>query len=215
MPLERHTTFYELWDALAAPDACAICRLRRKRARAFMEGFFYENVNEPGLRENLHDSLGFSPEALSLAEDIHDALGLSIVYAALCDDVARRLVRPEPSLSPEQPCPLAAHARETEQRYLAEFARHYADEDLQARYETGFGFCVGHLREVLALLGDRTLRQRLCAAETRKFTALRDELKRFEAKNDYRNREPFGGEADGWQRALRKFRRPEQFGAPV
>lgn len=207
--LERHTTFYELWEALGVGDDCPICLLHRKRAHKFLNDFLYEKVNDAGMRSWLRDSLGFGAEACNLTAEVHDALGLSITYAALADEIQHRLAEPQPELTPTRMCPLAESMRETEARYLAEFARHYGEADPQGRHEAGFGFCLGHLREALSLLADRALRRRLALAEAQKYAALRDELRQFEAKNDYRNREPLGAEADAWQRALRKCRRPE------
>jgi len=210
MPPERHTTFYELWDALATGDDCPICLLHRQRARTFMESFFYENVNDPGMRQHLHDALGFGPEASALAEDLHDALGLSITYAALAFDVVQRLESSRARLEPAEPCPLTTVMRETEARYLHEFARHYAEHDLQDRHAAGFGFCLGHLAAVLQLIDDQPLRAKLRAVERGNFARLHGELQRFVEKSSYDNRVPLGPEADAWQRALRKFRHTER-----
>ena len=214
-PPERSTPFFELWDALAEPD-CPICVLARRRARQFMENFFYEHVNDAALRSRLRESLGFSPEALQMAAEIHDALGTSILYAALSADVTRRL-RGEvaDSLSPAGACPLAETVRSTEANYVDTFARHYRAADLQARHAESFGLCLGHLAQVLAALSDKSLRERLRCAEAVKYARLGEELDLFEAKNDYRNHEPFGAEVDAWQRAARKFRRPECPGRPA
>ena len=209
MPPERHTTFYELWDALAARDECGICLLHRRRARTFMESFFYEHVNDPGVRNHLHESLGFGPEASALAEELHDALGLSITYAALAFDVAQRLESPRAPLEASESCPLAAAMRETEARYLREFARYYGEKDVQDRHAAGFGLCLGHLAAVLYVIDDETLQAQLYHTEQEKFARLRDELQLFVKKSSYDNRVPLGSEADAWQRALRKFRRPE------
>lgn len=83
-----------------------------------MEELLYESVNSPGLREHLHEALGFCDEGRALAEELHDGRGLSILLASLAHDVAIRLSGPEPRLAPERHCPLAASNGEAESRYL-------------------------------------------------------------------------------------------------
>jgi hypothetical protein len=187
MPSERHTTFFELMDALASTEHCAICLLCAKRARGTMDALFYENVNDPTVRAHLHDSLGFGAEGSRLAVEIHDMLGLSIIYAALAADVRERLAGDRPKLSPERSCPLDENVRETEARFVAVLADHYGETDVQERHAAGFGFCLGHLAAVLGQLTDRVLRRRLVEVEKQKFTRLAEELNLFVAKSDYQH----------------------------
>ena len=209
MPFERHTVFYDVWDALGIPDDCPICFLHRRHAHKFMDDLLYENVNNPVLREHLRESLGFCDEGRALAEELHDGQGLSILLASLAHNVALRLRGLKPQLTPERPCPLAESTGEAEARYLRVFVRHYGESDVQKRHEAGFGFCLEHLGVCLSLFEDKDLRLRLCAAEKGKIEHLLAELQLYVDKCCYTNTSPIGGEANAWIRALRKFRRSE------
>jgi hypothetical protein len=206
---DRHTTFYEVWDALGTPGDCGLCALHGRRAHQFVANLFYENVNHPGLRAHWHESLGFGDEGRTIAAAEQDALGLSILYASLAHDLVQRLNHPPPKLHPARPGPLETVMRKTDARYLDEFVRHYGAADVQARHAAGFGLCLAHLDAVLRLLPDPALRMRLCEAERTLIARLQSELQLFADKSSYDSGQPFGPEADAWQRALRKFRRPE------
>jgi hypothetical protein len=205
--LPRHTTFYEIWDALGE-IACPICFLRQKGIRKYMDDTFYENVNDPGLRARLHESLGFCDEALELALEAKQPLGMSIIYAALAKDVAKRIDNNE-NLAPARACPMAERAADIEERYLSEFALRYQATDLQERHAASFGFCIAHLGRVVTLFPKRELRWQFLTTEAQKFRAFAAELNLFVKKNDYRNKEPFGAEANAWMRAAKKFHRLE------
>lgn len=77
--LPRGLAYYKLLEALKEPG-CPICRLGRANVEAYLENLLYENVNDPGVRENILAARGFcSFHAYQLVK-IGDALGLGIIY---------------------------------------------------------------------------------------------------------------------------------------
>ena len=48
----KHSIYYELRDALAGGD-CPICQLALRVVERFLDYLIYENVNDPGIRENI------------------------------------------------------------------------------------------------------------------------------------------------------------------
>jgi len=204
---ERHFTFFKIWDAFAQTE-CPLCYLTRKARNLFLSSLWYESVNDVGLRNRLHRSLGFSPEAAATSQAMGDSLGMSIVYRALSEDVADRL-HTHRSVHPAEPCPVAEHVAIMNRNSVTALAAHYVAEDVQALHDKSFAFCLQHIQEMLDALPTPGLQRTLRQIEEKKFRKLREELDTFIAKSDYQNHEPPGPERDAWLRAVRKFHRQE------
>jgi hypothetical protein len=205
---ERHFTFFKLWDAFEQEE-CPICYLSRKARDLFLSNLWYENVNDVGLRNHLHRSLGFCPDAGHRSISMGDDLGASIIYRSLCDDVADRLAKHD-AIVPTQHCPVADHVATMNRNYVQAFAAHYVAKDVQERHEKSFGLCVQHIQETLAVLSDPDLRKTFSGIEEVKFRGLAKELNTLIGKSDYQNKQPLGPERDAWIRAILKFNRNEQ-----
>jgi hypothetical protein len=204
---ERHFTFFKVWDAFDQNE-CPICYLRRKARDLYLSNLWYENVNDVGLRNQLHRSLGFSPEAANTSVAMGEDLGISIIYRSLSEDVASRL-HSGAKLAAEEPCPASAHASTMEDIYVQTLAAHYLAQDVQKRHEDSPGLCLNHIAAVLDALPTAELRKRFSGIEETKFRQLSQELDTFINKSDYRNTEPLGSEKDAWMRAPRKLYRQE------
>jgi len=204
---ERHFTFFKLWDAFEQKE-CPICYLCRKARNLFLSNLWYEHVNDVGLRNQLHRSIGFCPDATDASLAMGDDLGMSIIYRSLSDDIAARLRAHNP-LVQTGPCPIAEHVATMNHNYVQAMAAHYVAKDLQDRHENSFGLCLQHIREVLAALPTSQLRNTFSEIEEGKFRRLQQELDLFIAKNDYQNKEALGPERDAWIRAATKLHRQE------
>ena len=204
---ERHFTFFKIWDAFEQSD-CPLCYLGRKARSLYLSSLWYENVNDVGLRNRLHRSVGFSPEATSASLAMGDDLGMSIVYRALSGDIADRLHVQQPIQSSEA-CPVAEHVAAMNRNYARALAAHYIAPDVQELHQKSFGLCLQHIQEVLEALPTADLRQAFNQVEAANFRKLQQELDTFIHKSDYRNREPLGSERDAWIRAAKKFNRQE------
>ena len=199
---ERHTTFFNLTDALAA-KGCALCALTAKAARDDLDAMLYENVNDPATRRALADSLGFCSAHAGLARELRDAFGIAMLYETLCRGLAARI---ENSDRPAPPtlCPVCKTAREAEARYVAEFCAHIGEPDFLQSFCESDGFCLAHFEQVMRVLPDAA-RPIVQAHQAKTFRTLADELKNFVKKHDYQNTDAIGPEADAWCRALDKI----------
>jgi hypothetical protein len=204
---ERHFTFFKLWDAFEQKE-CPICYLCRKARNLFLSSLWYEHVNDVGLRNQLHRSVGFCPDATNASVAMGDDLGMSIIYRSLSEDIAGRLHTHE-SVMPMERCPVAEHVAAMNRNYVQALVAHYVAQDLQDQHEKSFGLCLQHIHEVLAALPTSELRKTFSKIEEAKFRHLRQELDMFISKTDYQSKVPLGPERDAWMRAAQKFHRQE------
>lgn len=93
MPLQRRT----LRDRSVPPDditmvkvrdvlqrgGCPVCRVATQSARRYLDGFLYEQVNDPEVRAGLVKSRGFCSHHAWMLTQFHDTLGVAIVYRHL------------------------------------------------------------------------------------------------------------------------------------
>jgi len=201
-PPERHSTFYNLADALGRPG-CALCRLTAKAVQDDLNALLYENVNDPGARRAMTDALGFCAAHAGLAAQLNDAFGIAILYEALCREAAARTGRGEQPA--QRDCPACRVARETGRRYADEFCGRLGETDLREKFLASDGFCLAHFQIVAQRITDEAARALVQSHQAATFRALADQLAAFIKKHDYKQTAPFGPEADAWQRALEKF----------
>ncbi len=70
---------FDLLDALRQPG-CPVCRLTHQAARRYLDGISYEMVNDPDVRQELRDSLGYCAVHGQEWLRLQDALGTAIIY---------------------------------------------------------------------------------------------------------------------------------------
>jgi hypothetical protein len=199
-PPERHSTFFNLTDALAA-KGCALCTLAAKAAEDNLGTTLYENVNDPVTRRALSASLGWCGTHADLARQLRDAFGIAMLYETLCRDVAARIEGGDrPAVTS---CPVCKTVRETEARYIGEFCAHIDEPDFRQAFHASDGFCLAHFGQVMRAAPD-IARSMVQSHQAKTFQMLADELKSFVKKHDYQNTTAIGPEADAWQRALDK-----------
>lgn len=84
-------SYYDVLDACAQPG-CPFCRLAEETVNRYLDAILYENVNDPGTRDQLRASLGYCNEhAWRLPNNSGSALGIAILYQDLLTTVARNL----------------------------------------------------------------------------------------------------------------------------
>jgi hypothetical protein len=200
-PPERHTTFFNITDALAA-KGCALCMLAAKAAADNLCATLYENVNDPVTRHALSASLGWCGVHADLARQLQDAFGIAMLYETLCRDVVARIEAGDrPTVTS---CPVCKTVREAETRYVGEFCVHIDEPDFRDRFRASDGFCLAHYEQVMRILPDAA-RSIVQSHEANTFQTLATELSDFIKKHDYQNTAAIGPEADAWQRALDKI----------
>jgi hypothetical protein len=167
-------SYFDVLDACAKPG-CPLCRLSEQVINRYLDAILYESVNDPGIREQFHRSLGY------------------------CSEAAVQ------SLQSEATCPACVQRDRMETIALIAMLKALAQEDerMQAALRSSAGLCLPHLRRVLELARDQAAFERLLAITQEKIAELAGELDEFIRKNDYRfSQEGFGAEGDSWQRAI-------------
>lgn len=226
--MSRHTTFFELLDALDQPG-CPLCRLAQGSVRQYFSSLGYEQVNDVELRAELRAGGGFCPRhAWSFLEDSGNRLGVAIVYRDLLHHariglksgrrsagggLGRRLARllaggrePAPDgRPPAHPCSACRAEAEAETRYRSTLLEHLGEADVRERYAAAGGLCLPHLgRSLEAGPSVEDLAWLRRDAETR-LGSLVAELDEYIRKHDYRfRRESWGDERDAPQRGVER-----------
>ncbi|TAK25436.1 MAG: hypothetical protein EPO26_03460 [Chloroflexota bacterium] len=149
----RHTTYYEVRDALAAPG-CVICRLATRSARRFLESVAFECVNDLDLRVRLRDARGFcNRHAWMLLDDAREPFGAGIIYR----DVIRSTIRAASSDSDtgngRGGCIACEFHDGAIRRYISVLVEHGAEPGLAAAVESGAGLCLPHARVAIGTGG--------------------------------------------------------------
>ena len=171
--LSRHTTYYEVLDALQE-DGCPICRLGLRAVSRYLHVLSYEGVNDAGNRAELCRARGFCHgHAWQFATEVHDGLGTAIIYRDVLSTLLhllqppvvaslRSIRRPPVSSSdtrarqttgsglasrllPQGPCPACQTLARSSRRYLDTLLLHLADAEMQRRYRASGGLCRQHL----------------------------------------------------------------------
>ncbi len=206
--MTKTTTYFDLRDACHLPG-CPLCRMEQAAVQHALDGWMYEDVNDPGLREHLRSSLGFCHEhAWQVANEmLGNALGLAIIYNDVLGEALKRLdehpTANKRPLSPHKTCP-ACEQRETIAHHgLSELVKYIDDDELRAALKDSDGLCLPHLGRALQHIKDPHVSKILLETQHEKIRRLRAELAEFIRKADYRFAgEGFGKERDSWVRAI-------------
>lgn len=206
-PPERHTTYFNLRDALEAPG-CAICTVVTKAVAKSLDDLLYERVNDPGVRQELRQSHGFCHRHAWELCGLGDGFGVGLLYRDLLKRTVTSL-QPEgyTRSTPSANCPTCQMATETAGRYLDSFVQAFAEVDLRLSMEHAMGLCLSHFKAALTRCRTRAERERLTAWEQKKLSELLEQLNEFLRKHDYRYVEEGyrEGEGSSWLRAVEIF----------
>lgn len=220
---EHSRALYDLREAMSQPG-CPVCRLVERDTGRYLDNLLWENVNDPGLRQEVRRARGFCREHTRMLVSRPGAsLGLAIIARDVWGEIqhATETVRlPAPRarrtrtadiaagllarLAPQGECPACTYARAMEGLYLDVLLERLLGEDgLLAAYQASEGLCLPHFRQALARVRDGAVYTTLVSAQRAIGQRRLAELNEFIRKNDYRFRdEPWGRERDAWLRAL-------------
>jgi hypothetical protein len=200
---EKHSPFFSLMDALKEKH-CPICYLCRKSVTMFFDGFLYESVNDPGMRDAIRNAGGFCEKHSWQMIFFGDPFGNAIISHDLLSivqkDTLLETVKTDRRVKGK--CPACQTWEDAEKRYIAVFIENFEDVEFQMGLNGSFGLCLGHFNSILKALPKKQ-RQRLIEIESAKLSALINELAEFQDKFDYkRSHEDFGEDRDVWIRAV-------------
>lgn len=212
----KHIAYYELLEAVRNSDGCPLCKVEATNTERYFESLLHENVNDPGVREDLVRSRGYCHRHAHYLLTRGNALGTAILYQdqvrlslRLLDSfetvppaIALKGTRARKSQS--RPCPACRAQTECRKRYASTLIEWIHDHELTSALQAGHGFCIPHFLELLDMPMSARTRAFLIRLQREKMTSLLRELEEFHRKCDYRFRdEGFGSESDSWLRAVR------------
>jgi hypothetical protein len=220
-----------------------MCRLAEEYSRRYLDAFFYEQVNDVGMRRRLRDSRGFCPwHAWQARKVASTALGVAIIAQDLITAEVARLddLLRAPAAMSEFPttghsvsasalsaftrgwrqkkiCPACEVILAHERQALETLLRFLHDAEFARRLESAAPLCVIHTMRVTEGHGSDADLRPLLDMQRRKYAHLVGELEEFCRKHDYRfSHESWGAESDSWLRAIELLvGRPEVFGNEV
>ena len=225
-------SYYDLRDALKE-SGCPMCRARRAALERYMDGLIYEKVNDAGVRKAVRQSRGFCERhawdlvrhgaALGVAILTRDVVRelLSIMRSGhfkgpgswsvtrLREAVDSRQPRSATAelvaaLGPQGPCPACKHEAEIDHALASSFVENlHGPEGLLEAYRQSDGFCLPHVRQVLARVPDEATYAAILEVQLAHWSQLEAELSELVRKSDYRFAdEEVGDEGTSWLRAI-------------
>jgi hypothetical protein len=181
---DKSFSYFELRDACNGPG-CPLCRVLARKVHRYLDSFFYENVNDPSVREKLRDGLGFCRTHALKAVTMGDALGVAIIYQDLLDVVVGQ---PSEERLPHasKKCPVCAQRRHFEQSYVDTLLEYRDDLELQRAFKASDGPCLYHLHRLSVHKNGNALPAWIRSLTGEKLEERRRRLSEFLRKQDVR-----------------------------
>jgi hypothetical protein len=203
-------TIYELRLACHKPG-CPVCTLVQRAGARYIEGTFNESMLDPGIRQNLAESMGFCYEHTwqSIDLKLSDALGHAILYQDLVKHVLNTIAENEKNpgqqlasaLDHVMGCPACRIEEDTLERIIDSLVAALRDPDFVAEFQQSNGLCLPHLKQLVPKL-DQKRQAAVLGHQRARMESLKGELAEFIRKCDYRFRdEVIGKEGDSYKRA--------------
>ncbi len=189
---------------------CPICRLLAHVEVDTLRSLLYEHVNDPHVRKMFVEGWGLCcyHSWLMARLAMEDAsLGGGLGPSILLEDLLTRFLEAFDkgiAVEPGSGCYVCKQLREFERMYVESMASRFRTTDLLDRYEASRDsvLCAKHFNEVAKRCEART-REKLVEIQRAKLTRLRDLVRSFIDKHDYRCREPITREeAESWVLAI-------------
>jgi len=215
----KHTSYFNLLDALKE-QGCPVCFVIKKYAQKFMDDFLYESVNDPGLRKEIKESVGFCNRHAWQFHKLGNGFGQGIIYEDLMRLILKRLEGADGSSTSlkailkqlekdeqtKKSCIVCKEENDVEERYISVFLDNFDVPELKFAYKNSFGLCLKHLNLAVKSNKNKKFNNEIIAIEAAKLNGLIAEVKEFLRKHDYRfSKEKFGKEGDSWIRAIEKM----------
>jgi Family of unknown function (DUF6062) len=225
---EKSFTYFALLEALEKPG-CPVCRCMADYSRRYLAAFFYEQVNDVGIRRKLRHSRGFCNwHAWQAREVTSNALGVAILaHDLITEEIARLddLMGEQRMTDVQRPvqhriapksirtfirgwqqkavCPACQVILDHERHALETILNFLDDRDFAHRFERSAPVCVLHTTRLVQTQGSHPGLCKLFELQRDKFAHLVTELDEFCRKHDYRfAHESWGAESDSWLRAI-------------
>lgn len=212
--LTKHTTYYELLDAVRNAKGCPLCDIEASSVKRYFESLLHESVNDPGVRAALIRSRGYCERHAHYLQSHGDGLGIAILYQdqiklflRSLDDlqtVSSKVARKRTCARRTEACPACRMQNDCRSRYGSTLIDWLHDQEMRSSLDASHGFCVPHFLALLDMPMDTKARTFLAEMQRARVTSLLRELEEFHRKQDYRfSHEGYGRESDSWSRAIR------------
>ncbi len=212
--MDKHSTYYTVLEAIQTASECPFCRLEDVAAHDYFTAILYEGVNDPKVRSELRNALGYCHRHAHYLLKMRDSFGVAILYLDQIRLMKDRLAlqsKNTGSQSNRPICPTCRNQLENRERYLSVFVEALQEPEFRAAYENSNGLCLAHVELVSTVIKDAELVGYLRQVEATKLNELEGQLQEFLRKQDYRFAdEPFKKERDAWIRAINKLSGGEQ-----
>lgn len=210
-------SFHELLEAFKK-EGCPLCRVVSFSIDSYFESLLYEFVNDPKVRSDLRESLGYcqkhSAQLKEVVEKSHHKLGASIIV----EDVTKELIKKLEKLSKlplkelkkiiitNHNCPACIYQQSYENIYYSEILINLENKDFFNKFLDSDGLCFNHLLGLLKIIKNLTTRNKIIENQKLKLTKINKDLNAFVKKHDHQNKEKITpDEANAFEKALRKM----------
>lgn len=213
--VSKHTTYYELLDAISNAPHCPLCEVEANSIKCYFDSLLHEGVNDNGVREALIRSQGYCQRHAHYLRNHGKGFEIAILYQDQVKLFLRRLdeLQAIPSMmirkgkrawrQPDGECPACRMQYECRNRFGSTLIEWLDDQEMRRALEKSHGLCVPHFFALLDLAADANSRNLLIELQRAKTNLLLRELEEFCRKHDYRfSHEKFGKESDSWSRAI-------------
>lgn len=177
---EKDLFYFTLQEACQSRD-CPLCFHLDFREKKYIENIFYENVNDPTLRQQFRLSSGFCANHIRLILEIGDALGLAIIAA----DLAHHMIETEEIPSSRAHCFFCREYHTIEKLTVKAFANYLNDPEFRSSLSDSVGLCRRHHRLVWELIGQKDVRDFLRNLQIDCMRQRLNRLNEYIRKNDY------------------------------
>jgi Family of unknown function (DUF6062) len=200
-PAPRDSAAFEVRELLQHPG-CPICALALRAVGRFMAAISYEQVNDPGLRDELRAAAGFChTHAYRWLREARNVLGTALIYRDVLGGILSELEhspqtsgalsallrsRADARARRRGPCPACRVQREAEGRYLEALLQSLADPTVVAEFGRSSGLCRVHTRAAIRKAGPDAAR--IVERSRQVLDQLIRELSEVIRKEDYRFR---------------------------
>lgn len=232
--MTKDFVYHELKDNLEH-DLCPICTLINKSIDRFIEGLFYESVNDIKIREDIKKSKGYCNYHAWKLESFGDPLAHSIIYSDLIKSLEvsiedflkdtevinnekkvffnkpkenNKLEKFRKNIEGKDNCPICKMVLDSEKLYVLSFAEYIReDNEFKVEYkESGF-LCIPHIVKLLENCGDINLIREIMEVQLNKIRKLSHHLSEIKRKSDYRfsNEESSSEGKIAWIKAVKQW----------
>ncbi len=183
--MEKHMPYFKVLETLQKARGCALCVLEKEAMHANFDALLYENVNNPGTRNDLRESRGYCPYHAHVLVGFHDTLALSILYkdqALLAADFLEKYTTRKNLLAEwtkHEICPGCRKTVEIRRHYIGILVEGLAQPEMREAFLKNFHLCLNHFLMLMDALHDDAFKGLLAEKMKKRLSDLADRLEKY------------------------------------